>query len=193
MNTRVYRTLLLLYPSSFRRAYGEDMVAVFEEMQRDRSPVALWWRVVIDAFTSITVQRMETLMSEVSSRSLVTGFAVAFLAFVALAIRGTPGTAFGLLFFAFAASGLMIVLLLRSRAPYVEPSQQLHRLWWRFFAAAALCFAGAIIGTNGLHLDLWILLFLDLIVAWFLVGVGVILSVMRVIHVVRHRGVTGVE
>lgn len=193
MTQRVYRTLLLLYPSSFRREYGEDMVAVFEEMQRDRSPVALWWRVLIDAFTSITVQRMETVMSEVSSRSFVTGFAVAFLAFVALAIRGTPGTAFGLVFFAFAASGLMLVLLLRSRAPYTEPSQQLHRLWWRFFIAAALCFAGAIVGADVLHLDAWILLFLDLIVGWFLVGVGVILSVIHVVHLVRRRGVLGVE
>jgi hypothetical protein len=163
MSTRVYRTLLVLYPKSFRHAYGEDMVNVFEEMRRDRSPIALWWRIVTDAATSIPVQRMESLVSLNSSRSLTAAFVSLLLIVVALAVRGTPGTAFGLLFAVLAAAALMIVLFLRSKAAYVEPAQQMHRYWWRYLLAAFACFAGALIGTQVLKLDAWMLLVVDVI------------------------------
>ena len=87
-----------------------------------------------------------------------------------------PGTAFGLLFVLLAAVGLMLVLFVRSRAAYVEPSMQMHRYWWRYLAAAFGLFAGALIGTEVLNLDAWMLLFLDLIAAWFLVAIGVVLG-----------------
>ncbi len=185
MTTRVYRTLLLLYPKSFRLAYREDMVAVFEEMQRDRSPASLWWRVMSDAAVSIPVQRMESVMSQTSSRSITAGFFGLLVVFIALAVRGTPGTAFGLLFVLMAAVGLMVVLFLRSRAAYVEPAMQMHRHWWRYLAAAFACFAGALIGTEVLNLDAWMLLFLDLIAAWFLVATGVVLGAWHGVSRIR--------
>ena len=175
---RVYRTLLLLYPRSFRLAYGEDMVAVFEEMRRDRSPAALWWRVINDALTSAPVQRMEYLMSsQASSRTLVTAFGALFVLVVALAVRGTPGTSFAMLVVALAACGLNAVLYLRSRAAYVEPEMRLHRHWWRYLLAAAACFGAAIVGSDVLKLDAWMLLFVDLIAGLFLVAMGLVLGV----------------
>lgn len=185
MTVRVYRTLLLLYPKSFRLAYGEDMVAVFEEMRRDRSALSLWWRVTVDAAASIPVQRMESVMSQVSSRSLTTGFIGLLAVFVALALRGTPGTAFGLLFVLLAAVGLMVVLFLRSRAAYVEPEMQMHRHWWRYLAAAFVCFTGAVVGANVLKLDAWMLLFLDVIAGWLLVAIGVVLGAWHGVYRVR--------
>ena len=85
---RVYRTLLVLYPRSFRHAYGEDMVAVFEEMRRDRSPAALWWRVLIDAFSSVIIQRLETPMSKNSMLRPAVLAGVAFTLLVALTATG---------------------------------------------------------------------------------------------------------
>lgn len=185
MTERVYRTLLLLYPKSFRLAYGEDMVAVFEEMRRDRSALSLWWRVTVDAAASIPVQRMESLMSQVSSRTITAGFFGLLAVFVALALRGTPGTAFGFLFVLLAAVGLMLVLFLRSRAAYVEPAMQMHRHWWRYFAAAFACFGGALVGANALKLDAWMLLVLDVVAGWCLVVMGVVLGAWHGVYRVR--------
>jgi hypothetical protein len=35
MNCRVYATLLLLYPSTLRRQFGEEMIEVFADQMRD--------------------------------------------------------------------------------------------------------------------------------------------------------------
>jgi hypothetical protein len=50
-SVRSYRTLLLFYPRSFRREYGDHMVAVFEDMLRDDAAPRVWWRVSRDAAT----------------------------------------------------------------------------------------------------------------------------------------------
>lgn len=185
MSTRVYRTVVALYPKSFRAEYGEDMVALFEEMRRDRSPAALWWRVTIDALSSITVERMESVMTGPSSRTLVLAFFSLLSVVVALAVRGTPGAGLSVLLLPVLAGALMGILYWRSRAPYVEPEDQMHRYWWRYLVAAAVCFAGALIGTNVLNLDAWMLLFIDLIAAWFLVAAGVVLGLWHAVHRLR--------
>ncbi len=194
MSTRVYRTLLLLYPSSFRRAYGDDMVAVFEDMQRDRSVPALWWRVLIDGFTSITVQRLESLMSKRSNIVPLTFATAAALVLVVAALRGVENMAAFLITLVLAGAAVAAALVYwQANRAYTEPAEHLHHYWWRPLLAG-----GALVGVAnvGAALDYevaWLVLFSSIIAGIMLIAVGVILSVIHVVHLVRRRGVLGVE
>jgi hypothetical protein len=52
---RLYTLLLLIYPRSFRREYGELMVQLFRDLMRDGirqrgclGVIKVWWRVVAE-------------------------------------------------------------------------------------------------------------------------------------------------
>lgn len=52
---RLYTLLLLIYPGSFRREYGELMVQLFRDLMRDGirqrgclGVIKVWWRVVAE-------------------------------------------------------------------------------------------------------------------------------------------------
>ena len=52
---RLYTLLLLIYPGSFRREYGELMVQLFRDLMRDGirqrgclGLIKVWWRVVVE-------------------------------------------------------------------------------------------------------------------------------------------------
>ena len=52
---RLYTLLLLIYPGSFRREYGELMIQLFRDLMRDRirqrgylGVIKVWWRVVAE-------------------------------------------------------------------------------------------------------------------------------------------------
>ena len=59
---RVYRGLLWLYPSAFRREYGEDMVEAFGEALRDdrRGRLRFWVTVVVDLVRSASREHWRT-------------------------------------------------------------------------------------------------------------------------------------
>ena len=52
---RLYTLLLLIYPGSFRREYGESMIQLFRDLMRDEirqrgclGAIEVWWRVVAE-------------------------------------------------------------------------------------------------------------------------------------------------
>jgi hypothetical protein len=77
MNCRVYATLLLLYPSTLRRQFGEEMIEVFAEQLHDACKrdgwsggVGVWW--------CVTGEALRTSMSshlQIVGISLVSGLA----------------------------------------------------------------------------------------------------------------------
>lgn len=60
-SSRLYRSLTRLYPSSFRAAYGDDLVAVFEQQLRAGRPAAVWSRTVRDLAVSVPVEHVVVL------------------------------------------------------------------------------------------------------------------------------------
>jgi hypothetical protein len=186
MSTRVYRTLLWLYPRSFRVAYGDDMVAVFEEMQRDRSPLALWWRVVVDAVVSVTVQRLESVMSKRSNLFPLGFAAVAALVLVVASARGIENVAVFLATVTISSAAIIAALIYwQSNRAYVEPSEELHRYWWRPLVGGAALIG---IANAGTALDIeapWLVLFTTIILGVLLIAVGVILTVWHVVARMR--------
>lgn len=178
MTTRVYRTLLLLYPKPFRLAYGEDMVAVFEEMQRDHSAAALWWRVVSDAFKSVIVQRLETVMSKGSMLRPVAFAAFALVALITVSARGVNNLAAFLVSILITGGAVVAALVYwQANRAYTEPTDQVHRYWWHTLGAGAALIGVANLGT-GLDIEApWLLLFSTIIAGIMLIAMGVILAI----------------
>lgn len=183
---RVYRTLLLLYPRSFRLAYGEDMVAVFEEMRRDRSPAALWWRVINDAFKSVIVQRLETLMSKESNLRPLGFAALAAVVILTVAFTGANNLAvFAVAVVVAGGAAIAALVYWQANRTYVEPSDQLHRFWLRTLAIGAGLIALVNIGS-GFDIEApWLVLFPAIIAGIMLVAVGLILGVWHAVARLR--------
>jgi hypothetical protein len=91
----VYRRLLLLYPASFRREYGEPMVHVFCDRLRDEPAMRAWRRTLGDLARSVPKQRIEVFMSEQQQTTLrwIVVIATVALSFAALSTVGIPALA----------------------------------------------------------------------------------------------------
>lgn len=67
----VYRRLLHLYPPSFRRRYGADLVQHFSDLVADRGVRAAWARTSIDLLVTVPRYRLETVMNDQHSATSV--------------------------------------------------------------------------------------------------------------------------
>ena len=88
-HTATYRVVLHAYPRSFRRDYGDAMTQLFADRVRDVGAKA-WLRVVPDLARSVPQQRIEAVMSNLSTGKRVVGI-VAFVILLAVATFGLGG------------------------------------------------------------------------------------------------------
>lgn len=132
---RAYRALLLLYPPSFRRAYGDAMVQLFADQRRARGRHA-WFAVVRDLFVSLPVRHQEAIRAMNTQTKLFTSAVVVATGVVAFAAVGG----------ALAALALMLVLawvlvaLLKERSTATPGG-----FWWKLTLAGAGIFALAFV------------------------------------------------
>ncbi|HLM18714.1 MAG TPA: hypothetical protein VK549_12895 [Acidimicrobiia bacterium] len=135
---RAYRVLMLLYPRGFRRQYGDQMLQLYRDEQRDGA--ASWARLAGDVVVSAPVQHKEAFRTMSTHGKLITASLVTTIAIVAFMAVG------GALF----ALALMLLLawilarLLRERDAKLSSG-----FWWKLtlsgvavFATAFLIFAG---------------------------------------------------
>ncbi len=69
---RVYRTLLLLYPRDFRDRYTDDLVQTLTDLTGELGPRRAWRRVTLDLIVTVPRYRLETVMNEERSSTLLT-------------------------------------------------------------------------------------------------------------------------
>ncbi len=73
---RLYRWLLMAYPSDFRREYGAEMIQVFGDLRQDAQTdgrvglIALWARVAADTVITATLQRSYQMTRKLTSSTL---------------------------------------------------------------------------------------------------------------------------
>ncbi len=67
----IYRRLLHLYPPSFRRRYGADLVQHFSDLVADRGVPAAWSRTSVDLLVTVPRYRLETVMNDQHSATTV--------------------------------------------------------------------------------------------------------------------------
>ncbi len=67
----VYRSLLHLYPPTFRSHYGNDLIQNFEDLVADRGIRKAWTRGLIDLAVTIPRYRLERIMSDRNSATTI--------------------------------------------------------------------------------------------------------------------------
>lgn len=73
---RVYRSLLVLYPRDFRDRYTDDLVQTLTDLSGELGPRRAWRRVTLDLVVTVPRYRLETLMNDKRSSTVLTGVIV---------------------------------------------------------------------------------------------------------------------
>src|SRR5687767_8902664 len=108
----VYRSLLWLYPRSFRSDFAEPMSQLFADRLRDRGP-RVWFEAAPDLVRTFPVQRMEAAMARFSPGARVASLAVIVVAavIVTIGLGGGPSP----LLLAIALVGGIVAIVRQSR------------------------------------------------------------------------------
>lgn len=69
---RAYRSLLVLYPRDFRDRYSDDLVQTLTDLSAELGPRRAWRRVTLDLVVTVPRYRLETLMKEEHSSTVLT-------------------------------------------------------------------------------------------------------------------------
>lgn len=120
----VYRSMVRLYPSAFRREYGEDLVAHYADLVADRGPRAARARTALDLAITIPRYHLEHVMTEQHSATVL-GLVIGLFAVGGLASLMT-GVGPGLILFVVAAGLAVAQRSTLSRALRV-PNSNLRR------------------------------------------------------------------
>ena len=190
---RAYRTLLWLYPPAFRHEYGDHMVAVFEDMLRDGAAGRVWWRVVVDAATSVPIQHTEAVMATRISPNIVGLLSVLFFA---VALSGFFMGDFAnfwlgipLGFVALGASAAS-AMYWKSHWQYVE-ARALHHRWYWFLGGGVLLEAAIAVGDRTDLSVPWAFIIGIFMIGWALMIVGAVLGIWNGFAALRRRGENG--
>ena len=89
---RAYRSLLVLYPRDFRDRYSDDLVQTLTDLSAELGPRRAWRRVTLDLVVTLPRYRMETLMKQEHSSTVLT------VATIAMACAGIISPFAGLYF-----------------------------------------------------------------------------------------------
>jgi hypothetical protein len=87
---RVYRSLLLLYPRDFRDRYTDDLVQTLTDLSAELGPRRAWRRVALDLVVTVPRYRLETLMNDKRSSTVLT------VAITVMAVAGITSVFVGL-------------------------------------------------------------------------------------------------
>jgi hypothetical protein len=68
----IYRTLVRLYPKTFRNTYGDDLVQHFDDLVAKCGTGAAWGRTALDLAVTVPRYRLETIMNERHSANTIT-------------------------------------------------------------------------------------------------------------------------
>lgn len=83
--TFFYRVALRCYPASFRRHYGDDLIAAFEDLRADRGFRVACWRTMVDLMVTVPKYRLRNEMFEHRARPIL-GVLAIMLAFAGVAV-----------------------------------------------------------------------------------------------------------
>lgn len=122
---RLYPSLVRLYPSAFRREYGDDLVQHFADLAADRGARAAWTRTGLDLAITIPRYHLERIMTEQHSATTL-NIAIGLLATAGLASAMT-GVAPGMVLFVAAVALAVTQRSTLARALRVPDSRLRHR------------------------------------------------------------------
>ncbi len=184
MSQRLYRLLLLAYPRTFRRRFGDEMAQAFADLASRTSRRRLWPHTLADLALSVPHQRLESLMDRFSpgARAYVV-FALAAISVVGVVLVGS------------AVPLSLPILAIATVALAVQRRRHLGHLaatgsrWYLFLAAGAATLASiAVLAAvlpdyHGAVADaLWYAAFGTFLLGWLLIATGILLGVATAWH-----------
>lgn len=166
---KLFRLLLLLYPSSFRHEYGDDMVTLLRHQLRDENVARVAARTAVDLALTVPARHLEVHMSRTSTTALATTFVTVG---AALAVVGGPGGVVAGL----ALLALAFVAWRRSR-PVVDVADE---RWWKLLVAGVVLM-GALVAVTSATGELpsagWVVAMATGLGALGLIGAGIVLGI----------------
>ena len=175
----LYRTLVRLYPRSFRDEYGDDLVALFQEQCRDENPLRVSLRAAVDLMVTVPTRHLEQPMGRrAANTSVLLYLALALGGVVAALLSGTNAVGGSIaLLVAVAAAALALTSWRRS----ADTTTDATAIWWKLIVAGGSLIASTAIGAR-LGIAAW-----HLGMAVFLGGVtlgvaGVLLGASRLLR-----------
>lgn len=166
---RFYRLLLHAYPRSFRREYGDDMVALLRHQLRDESVARVAARTAVDLAITVPTRHLEAHMSPTPATVLVVLFGA--LAAALTVFGGPVGVAGGVVLLALA------VVTWRRNRPIVETGDT---RWWKLLLAGVALLGTLVVVTTitgELHNGLWYLAMATMLTSFGLIGAGIVLGI----------------
>ena len=166
---KLYRLLLHAYPRTFRREYGDDMVALVQTQLREERAARVVGRTVLDLALTIPTRHLETHMNASSGTALIVILvAVGGL----LAVLGNPiGVVAALVLFALAG------LAWRRNRPVVEAGDG---RWWKLLLSGVGLLGTLVVVTTitgELPSGWWEVAMLTILVSFGLMGTGIVLGI----------------
>ena len=180
-----YAAAVRLYPRAFRQEYGDDMVALAEEMRRELGRPRAAVRLACDLLVSLPARYLEVLVKRpapILFPSLALGVS-AVLVTMAVVVGTAAGV--GLVVIAMLAGSVAVLALPHARAVR-EHTVTGH--WWQLllvgFALHGLVIAGQLLAGDSDSELLWPLAVVGVLGGWMCLGTGVVLGL---VHLVRRR------
>lgn len=176
---RVYEALLVLYPSPFRREYGEDMALLFGEQLRDEKAWRVCSRAATDLALTVPTRYLEVIMKTSTSPFLSTFFGAVAVAGVMFALVSGTNVAFATLGAATAvlAGGLSLISYRRNRPLASSTSAD---GWWKLLAGGVGLMTALIVTlkmTGEVPNGFWYPMIMTGLTAIVLMTMGLILGV----------------
>lgn len=181
--SRAYRVLVRLYPRSFRDAYGDDMVLLFEDQRADDGALRAWSRTARDLLVTIPTQHLEVLVHRRSPR--LVSSAVGLLGIVVLVAGVIIGSAVSpLLLLVGVVLAVAGAMAWQQHRDVVAP--ELVESWWKVLLAGPAVLASVVLAHAVWPPSLepgddvaWLLTFSSIILAITLIVSGVLLGAVQ--------------
>lgn len=178
---RAYRAAVRLYPRAFRREYGEDVLALAEEMRLELGRPRAAVRLTCDLLVSLPARHLEVVMKR--STPIVLPALAALSAVTMVVLAAVLGTAAGVGLLVIAMLTAVVAALAYPGARVVR-ERSLSSRWWHL-VLLGLALHGALIAgqqlTDSQDGGVWLLAVTAVIGGWACIGAGVVLGVLHLV------------
>jgi hypothetical protein len=148
----LYRSVIRLYPKSFRRDYGDDLLQHFADLVIDRGLRAAWARTGVDLIVTVPRYRLESIMNEQHS---VTAVNVGIAALAAGGVFGVLTDVFPGVVLLVAAIGFAFAQRSTLARAIRTPGSNRRRKRLRTAAVLAVVFVASYVAFDRLIGDHW--------------------------------------
>jgi drug/metabolite transporter (DMT)-like permease len=179
-----YAAAVRLYPRAFRREYGEDLLALADEMRLDMGRPRAAVRLTCDVLVSLPARHLEVIVKRPAPVLLPALAGLAALTMLVMAAVLGTAAGIGLLLLALPTAAVAALVLPHAR---VVRERSLTSRWWQLIALGLALHLALIVAQQLTDSDdggVWLLAVAAVVGGWTCIGAGLVLAV---VHLVTRR------